>query len=200
MNKISCEVIKDIMPIYVDNICSQESRSVIEEHILECEECSLKLQQMQENLNIYSHGITDEKISQKKLFSKVKKKWIVSIILTVIFLFSIFLLFHIATLFQEGNPINYSSAFIQLIGKDYVEVTNKKDNTNTSQKREFITKKDDSQKLYEYIENEYNVKFEMKMASACLFLNKEENSYIWLEERTYMKYYTLWEVGELVYK
>ncbi len=39
MNKISCNVIRDLMILYEDDVCSEESRGVIEEHIEECEEC-----------------------------------------------------------------------------------------------------------------------------------------------------------------
>jgi len=36
---ISCEVIKDLLPIYHDNVCSAESRKIVEEHIKGCSLC-----------------------------------------------------------------------------------------------------------------------------------------------------------------
>ncbi len=39
MSKISCDVIKDLMVLYDDNVCSEESRRLVEEHIRECGEC-----------------------------------------------------------------------------------------------------------------------------------------------------------------
>lgn len=39
MNKIPCDVVRDLLVLYEDNVCSEESRQLIEEHIAECEEC-----------------------------------------------------------------------------------------------------------------------------------------------------------------
>ncbi len=47
MSKISCNVIRDLMVLYEDHVCSEESRQMVEEHIAECEEC-YKLYQMTE--------------------------------------------------------------------------------------------------------------------------------------------------------
>lgn len=37
--KISCEIIKDLLPLYHDDVCSNESRVTVEEHFLECVAC-----------------------------------------------------------------------------------------------------------------------------------------------------------------
>lgn len=39
MNKIPCNTIRDLLVLYEDNVCNEESRQIIEEHITECEEC-----------------------------------------------------------------------------------------------------------------------------------------------------------------
>ncbi len=39
MSKVSCEVIKDLMPNCIDGIASEESSALVEEHIAECLEC-----------------------------------------------------------------------------------------------------------------------------------------------------------------
>lgn len=39
MGKIPCNIIRDLMVLYEDNVCSEESRQMVEEHIAECEEC-----------------------------------------------------------------------------------------------------------------------------------------------------------------
>ncbi len=40
MKKISCNVIRDILPLYADNVVSDDTRAMIEEHLGSCEECS----------------------------------------------------------------------------------------------------------------------------------------------------------------
>ena len=37
--KCSCEIIKDLLPLYVDHVCSDESIELIDQHLLECEKC-----------------------------------------------------------------------------------------------------------------------------------------------------------------
>lgn len=44
--KLNCNVIRDLLPLYVDQICSDESRELVDGHLSECAECSMLLQQM----------------------------------------------------------------------------------------------------------------------------------------------------------
>ena len=41
MNKITCEICKDLMPLVKDGIASEDSRLAVEEHVNECEECKM---------------------------------------------------------------------------------------------------------------------------------------------------------------
>ena len=34
-----CGIIKDLLPLYMDNVCNEESRQAVEEHLEECESC-----------------------------------------------------------------------------------------------------------------------------------------------------------------
>ena len=48
MNK-ECEVIRDLLPLYVDDVCSGTSRELIEEHLQDCPECSAILEKIRKN-------------------------------------------------------------------------------------------------------------------------------------------------------
>lgn len=39
MSKLSCNVIRDLLPTYLDGICSEESKLLVEEHLADCEKC-----------------------------------------------------------------------------------------------------------------------------------------------------------------
>lgn len=39
MNRIPCSVVRDLMILYEDDVCSEESRQMIDSHIKECEAC-----------------------------------------------------------------------------------------------------------------------------------------------------------------
>lgn len=44
--KHECAMIVDLLPLYADEVCSEESRKAVEEHLLECECCRNALEQM----------------------------------------------------------------------------------------------------------------------------------------------------------
>lgn len=48
--KLQCSVIEDLLPLYHDGICSGESRSLVDEHLNECEACTALLSKIDEEL------------------------------------------------------------------------------------------------------------------------------------------------------
>lgn len=44
--KLNCNVIKDLLPLYADQICSEESRGLVEEHLTDCKDCTALLRRM----------------------------------------------------------------------------------------------------------------------------------------------------------
>ena len=48
--KLSCEVIKDLLPLYYDKVCSKESYILVENHLLECPTCKNELDKLQASL------------------------------------------------------------------------------------------------------------------------------------------------------
>lgn len=44
--KYDCGMIVDLLPLYADEVCSEVSRKVVEDHLLECENCRNALEQM----------------------------------------------------------------------------------------------------------------------------------------------------------
>ena len=45
--KINCTVIRDLLPLYADQICSNESKELVDEHLAQCRDCSALLRQIQ---------------------------------------------------------------------------------------------------------------------------------------------------------
>lgn len=89
MEKMNCDIIQDLIPSYVDGICSEASRNCIEEHIKNCTECGRMVTLCQNN------ALTGNQAEQKALdgFRKIKEKmkylFIVNIILTTLVCFCI---------------------------------------------------------------------------------------------------------------
>ena len=47
--KNSCDVIRDLLPLYADDACSEASRKIVEEHLADCPECGGMLRRLQSN-------------------------------------------------------------------------------------------------------------------------------------------------------
>lgn len=50
MNKLSCDIIRDLLPLYKDHVCSEKSRELVDGHLKECESCQKLLATMNEEL------------------------------------------------------------------------------------------------------------------------------------------------------
>lgn len=48
----NCDMIKDLLPLYADDVCSDESRKAVEEHIKECEDCRSELEKLRKNVPV----------------------------------------------------------------------------------------------------------------------------------------------------
>lgn len=59
MNK-HCEVIRDLLPLYADDVCSTASKNIIEEHLRECPECSAMLEKLR------NHEIEEDLTEEKE--------------------------------------------------------------------------------------------------------------------------------------
>lgn len=69
--KVSCEIIKDLIPLYKDEICSTESKTLIEEHISNCKDCKNYLNEM--NVEIFNN--IDKNLDEAKELKNISKKW-----------------------------------------------------------------------------------------------------------------------------
>lgn len=69
MVKIKCDIIQDLIPSYVDGVCSDATRECVEEHMKSCEGCRKMAALCREN------GISGEQMEQKELdgLKKIKQ-------------------------------------------------------------------------------------------------------------------------------
>ncbi len=68
--RLSCEVIRDLLPLYFDKVCSKESSSLIEEHLAECPQCIDELEKLK--MNLENPTISDGNI---KVMENISARW-----------------------------------------------------------------------------------------------------------------------------
>lgn len=77
---MKCEIIKDLLPSYIDGLTSNESNSEIEAHLETCQDCKDVLDQMKTEIDVDSIQLNKEKI---KPFKKLNKRVLQSILITL---------------------------------------------------------------------------------------------------------------------
>lgn len=75
MNKISCQVVLDLIPLVKDKVASRESEELVQEHIKSCQVCR----------EVYD-SFTRETITMNdsKVISKIKKQLLITLIIIII--------------------------------------------------------------------------------------------------------------------
>lgn len=114
--KIPCEIVKDLLPLYYDDVCSIESRTTVEEHLLECDDCKKYLESMSSDL-IQTNGEKAAEQAKSNILKGIKKKLfrknvmisVISVICAITVLFGVFsLIFHYQT------PIPYNNGLVSV--------------------------------------------------------------------------------------
>lgn len=107
--KNKCNIIKDILPLYTENLVSEDTRIFIEEHIEECRDCKRELENIQksdkltENISI----VPLKKIKKKMLYKRLQ-----SIILTAAIVFTF--LISAFSFFTAPQYMPYSEDIIEI--------------------------------------------------------------------------------------
>ena len=81
--KIRCEVIRDLLPLYVDDIVSDESRRLIEEHIAECEDCRAYLKEL---FDSEDESLRQDFVDEMKPLKRIRRKEMINRVALIVIL------------------------------------------------------------------------------------------------------------------
>lgn len=75
-SKYSCNLVQDLLPLYRDNVCGDESRAIVEEHLRECAECSHILEQLngskiEQSLSLEAGAVLKKHKKKEKCISAI---------------------------------------------------------------------------------------------------------------------------------
>lgn len=112
--KIPCEIVKDLLPLYHDDVCSNESRTTVEEHLLECDTCKKYLDSMDSDfIETNAKKAAEQAKSgilkgiKKKLFRKNVIISAISVICAIAISLGVFSL-----IFHYQIPISYEDGLV----------------------------------------------------------------------------------------
>ena len=69
MNEINCEVIKDLLPIYADAICSDTTKLLVSQHLEHCSDCRRVYEQITRDIPI------DSPQQEPSIISILSRRW-----------------------------------------------------------------------------------------------------------------------------
>lgn len=84
MKNMDCEVIKDLLPLYIDNACSEESKELIEDHISKCSNCKLTLRVMKKEQYLPNKDSVSENKKSLEIMKKSNRKLLLKQILIAV--------------------------------------------------------------------------------------------------------------------
>ena len=94
--KLSCDVIRDILPLYAEDMVCQDTKDLVEEHICQCQPCTKELEILQRKSKI---AYTTDDSSFKRVKKIVAEKRVRAVFLTLLILLSTILTAFAVTFF-----------------------------------------------------------------------------------------------------
>lgn len=80
MNKVICNVIRDFIPLYTDDVVSEDTKRMVEAHLADCKECKDEAEKIKKSGKI---STDNSERPMKKIKSRLTKKQITAICVTV---------------------------------------------------------------------------------------------------------------------
>lgn len=74
--KLSCDIIRDILPLYAENMVSNATREAVEEHISDCANCSKELEALKQNQKL---PVEADVKSLKRVGDAIRRRRILSV-------------------------------------------------------------------------------------------------------------------------
>lgn len=74
--KIDCNIIRDLLPLYIDNLTSEQSNKTVEKHIEECEECRIMFNTLKNEITSKENNTKEDMWDKqsKKAIKRIKKR------------------------------------------------------------------------------------------------------------------------------
>ena len=82
--KISCNIIRDLLPLYAEDLASEDTRLLVEEHLCDCETCSRELESVKKKPEIPADSTTESLDKVKKLIRRRRAISVLAAVLTLL--------------------------------------------------------------------------------------------------------------------
>ena len=191
--KNECSIVQDLLPLYLEQLCSADTTEFVTQHLSHCTSCSTALQTLKNPEPVCDdHTHHPETALPLKTFHKSLKKKKRTLILTscaatVMIFTAVLFIFPPSVLFQRGNPLPYLRAASKLDDDTaYVEVSSEDFYTT------YLSRRGACPQLISAIEASHNATLSEQAGSGFIFTSNGQNFVV--ESEIYLGKYTVWDV------
>lgn len=87
--KISCNIIRDLLPLYAENLASEDTRTMVDEHLCDCAECAGILESMKQKTPVPVETTPESLNKVKRIIRRKRILSVMAALLTLITLASL---------------------------------------------------------------------------------------------------------------
>ena len=136
-----CKIIQDLLPSYIENLTTKETKAYIEEHLEKCQNCKQVLERMKQEFNL---NITKKDNREVKYIKKLNKKinilkLIISLILVVFIILTARKVIIISSLSKNAENTINTSNYHTVTYSYYLEDYSKTEVFSLGDKKKIIT-------------------------------------------------------------
>jgi len=85
-----CEIVQDLLPLYAENLCSEDSRAYVEEHLKTCAECRVMHEAMTKSIQVLNTRRNAKKnlpfFKRRKMTPRVKRALLIAVCVLAVLL------------------------------------------------------------------------------------------------------------------
>ena len=140
-DKRECKIVQDLLPSYIENLTTKETKVYIEEHLEKCQSCKQVLERMKQEFNL---NITKKDNREVKYIKKFNKKinilkLIISLILVVFIILTARKVIIISSLSKNAENTINTSNYHTVTYSYYLEAYSKTEVFSLGDKKKIIT-------------------------------------------------------------
>ncbi len=163
--KIPCSVVRDLLPLYAEEMTEEETRALVDEHLEECSECSKRLEEIRAAAAVPAENTAVDTAKPLLALKKTinKRRRITAAIAALCVFILLFSAFH---RINEWHQVPWEEGLIQVIGIEKMADVEKR-NSPFPEEEEAIRLPDESMGL--------TIQFDSKISGIHSTMEKNEN-------------------------
>lgn len=163
--KIPCSVVRDLLPLYAEEMTEEETRTLVDEHLEECSECSKRLEEIRAAAAVPAENTAVDTAKPLLALKKTinKRRRITAAIAALCVFILLFSAFH---RINEWHQVPWEEGLIQVTGVEKMADVEKR-NSPFPEEEEAIRLPDESMGL--------TIQFDSKISGIHSTMEKNEN-------------------------